>query len=103
MNRLFAVIRSRGPAYDDSVALEAQVDWSAHAAFMNALVDNGQITLGGPLEGTRDVLLVMHASSESEISECLAKDPWARSGQLVVKQIHPWQLRLGALELPPGA
>jgi methionyl-tRNA formyltransferase len=59
VTRLFAVIRSRGPAWNDSLPLDDQVEWSAHAAFMNGLLDEGVIALGGPLEGTPDVLLVV--------------------------------------------
>ena len=98
MTRLFAVIRARGPAWNNGQALEGQVDWPAHARFMDGLVDTGLIALGGPLEGTRDVLLIFRAGSETEITECLATDPWSKIGLLVIKQIHPWQIRLGSLD-----
>ena len=51
----------------------------------------------GPLEGTRDALLILRASSASEIVERLASDPWTANGLLITKQISPWQLRLGSL------
>ena len=98
MERAFVVLRSRGPAWDDSKALEAQSDWAAHAAFMDALFDQGFAALVGPLEGTRDALLVLRASSTSEIVERLGSDPWTTNGLLVTKQISPWQIRLGTLE-----
>ena len=45
MKQLFAVIRSRGAAWQASHSLEGQQDWDAHASFMNALVveDSPQI------------------------------------------------------------
>jgi uncharacterized protein YciI len=98
MERLFAVVRSRGPAWDDAKPLEGQVGWAAHAAFMDDLFDQRFAALVGPLEGTRDALLILRASSASEIVERLALDPWTTSGHLTTKQISPWQLRLGALE-----
>jgi uncharacterized protein YciI len=98
MERLFAVLRSRGPAWDDSKPLEGQVDWTAHAAFMDALYEARFVVLVGPLEGTRDALLVLRASSTPEIVERLAADPWTTNGLLVTTQISPWQLRLGAVE-----
>src|SRR5438309_801920 len=58
MKRLFAVIRSRGPAWDPSRPLEGQPDWQGHAAFMNGLKAEGFVVLGGPLEGTPEVLLI---------------------------------------------
>ena len=39
MERLFAVLRSRGPAWDDSKPLEGQAEWAGHAAFMDALFE----------------------------------------------------------------
>jgi hypothetical protein len=97
MPRLFVVLRSRGPGWDDSKPLEGQVDWTAHAAFMDDLFDQRFVALAGPLDGTRDALLVLRASSASEIVERLALDPWTANGLLITKQISPWQLRLGSL------
>jgi len=78
--------------------LEDQSDWAAHAAFMDALFEQRFAALVGPLEGTRDALLILRASSASEVHECLASDPWTTKGLLVTKQISPWQIRLGTLE-----
>jgi len=97
MERVFAVVRSRGPAYDDSKPLEAQTGWAAHARFMDALHDEGVAVLVGLLEGTRDALLILRASSISEVTERLASDPWTLNGLLTTKQIMRWQLRLGSL------
>jgi len=97
MERVFVVLRSRGPAWDDSKPLEGQAAWTAHAEFMDALFEKRFAALVGPLEATRDALLVLRASSASEIVERLAADPWTINGLLVTKQISPWQLRLGTL------
>jgi len=102
VKRPFAVIRSRGPAWNNAVPLDDQVEWTAHAAFMNGLLRDGLVTLGGPLEGTPDVLLIMRATDPAEIAERLAADPWTLNGLLVVKQIHPWWVRLGSIEPTPG-
>src|SRR5262245_9960699 len=59
MDCLFAVLRSRGPAWDDSKPLEGQLDWAGHAAFMDALFEQRFAVLVGPLEGTRDALLIL--------------------------------------------
>jgi hypothetical protein len=96
LERVFVVLRSRGPVWDDSKSLEGQADWAAHAAFMDVLFDQRFAALVGPLEGTRDALLVW-ASSAAEIVERLALDPWTASGLLITRQISPWQLRLGSL------
>jgi uncharacterized protein YciI len=97
MPQVFAVLRSRGPAFDDSRPLEEQTLWAEHAAFMDALFEERFAALVGPLEGTRDALLILRASSAAEVAERLARDPWTASGHLVTRQISPWQLRLGSL------
>ena len=97
MERVFVVLRSRGPAWDDSKPLDSQAAWTAHAEFMDALFEERFAVLVGPLEGTRDALLVLRASSASEVVERLAADPWTANGLLVTRQISPWQLRLGTV------
>ena len=44
-----------------------------------------------------EALLVLRASSPSEVTERLNADPWTSSGHLITKQVSPWQIRLGAL------
>ena len=98
MKQLFAVIRTFGPAWQNSRPLEKQQDWDAHAQFMNVLAAEGFVVLGGPLEGTRDVLLVIRAESSEEIVNRLALDPWTDLDLLSVSRITRWNLRLGSLE-----
>jgi hypothetical protein len=47
MQQLFVVIRSRGPAWQDSRPLEGQADWGPHASFMDSLAAEGVVVLGG--------------------------------------------------------
>jgi len=98
MKRLFAAILHRGPAYQPSQPLEAQQEWEAHRTFMNALVEDGYVVLGGPLEGTSEVLLVFRAASPEEIMSRWSEDPWAKLDLLRVSRIMPWDLRLGELK-----
>ena len=98
MQQVFAVIRTRGPAWQDSRPLEGQADWAPHASFMNSLAKEGFVILGGPLEGTPDVLLVIGAKTPDEVRSRLAEDPWARKDLLRITQVAPWTLRLGSLE-----
>jgi len=98
MKPLFAVIRARGPAWGPSRPLEGQPEWPAHAAFMNGLKAEGFVVLGGPLEGTSEVLLIVRAEDEPEIRSRLAADPWSGNDLLRVVRTAPWTLRLGSLE-----
>jgi len=97
MKQLFAVIRTRGPAWQASRSMEDQEDWDAHASFMTALEKEGFVVLGGPLEGTRDVLLIVRARTSDEIVDRLSADPWAGTDVLRVSRVTPWNLRLGSL------
>jgi uncharacterized protein len=95
--KLFAVIHTQGGAWQQSNPLERQPDWEAHASFMNGLQNEGFIVLGGPLEDTPDVLLIVRASSADEVVERLAADPWTGQDMLRISRISPWTLRLGTL------
>jgi uncharacterized protein YciI len=83
--------------------MEEQEEWRAHAEFMNALARNGFVVLGGPIDGTREVLLVVRASDEAQIQARLSGDPWSHNQLLCVSEIRTWTLRLGAIpERTPG-
>ncbi len=97
MAQLFAVLQSRGPAWNHALPMDDQAEWTAHARFMDRLLDDGFVVLGGPLEGSQDVLLIIRAKDEDEIAERLSSDPWRRNGLLVARQTWPWRLRLGML------
>ena len=97
MQRLFAVTRTRGEAWHPGEPLEAQPSWHTHARFMDELVAGGIVVLGGPLEGSPDVLLIMRAETPEQIVEQLAADPWTEMQLLRTTRISPWTLRLGSL------
>src|SRR5262249_10329041 len=97
MQRPFIVLEERGPRWDDARPMEEQAEWPAHAAFMDALAAEGFVVLGGPLEGTRRVLLVIRAEDVTEVRQRFSADPWVQNGLLVVKNCWPWTIRLGSL------
>jgi uncharacterized protein YciI len=87
------VVRRSGPEWDPARPLEEQSGWSEHATFMNGLVDDGFIVLGGPLADEVRVVHVVEAESEDAIRATLARDPWSGS-HLIVDAIDPWTIRL---------
>jgi uncharacterized protein YciI len=71
-----------------------QDGWDEHAAFMDGLVDDGFILLGGPLQGDRDTLHVVDATSEEAVRARFAEDPWAANGMLTPVSVERWTILL---------
>jgi hypothetical protein len=93
---MFAVVvHQTGSQWDPSKPMEGQSGWDAHAAFMDDLVADGFIVLGGPLGNDRRVLHAIEAESEAAVRETLSRDPWSGS-HLIVHLIEPWTIRLDA-------
>jgi len=93
----FAVRLVHGPGWDAARPIRSQEGWDEHAAFMDGLVDDGFIVLGGPVgagDPPAETLHVVEAASEEGIRARLAQDPWARAGLLRVGRIEPWALWL---------
>jgi uncharacterized protein YciI len=93
-NVIFAVTLERGGPWDWSRGLREQDGFVAHADFMDALVEDGFILLGGPLEGDRQILHVIEAQSEQQVRERLAADSWHQNGMLTVTSIRSWAVLL---------
>jgi len=90
------ILRRSGPEYDHSKPLEEQSGWLEHAAFMDGLVEDGVIVLGGVLGDEVRTAHAVEAASEEAVRETLARDPWAGS-HLAVDSIDPWTIRLQRL------
>lgn len=89
----FLVTQGPGPNWDLSRPRREQVKWDEHAAFMDALVEEGFIVLGGPIDATRAVLVVQ-ARNEHEVEARLSKDPWKPMGILRVEHLARWEILL---------
>jgi uncharacterized protein YciI len=93
MTTFLVTVHRSGPQWDASRPLEEQSDWPAHAAFMDGLVNEGFIVLGGPLADEHRVAHVVEAASEDAILDTLARDPWSET-HLRIAAIDPWTIRL---------
>jgi uncharacterized protein YciI len=91
---IFVVIRERGPAWDEARPMREQDGWDEHAAFMDALADEGSIVLGGPLgDGDHRFMHIVQAASAAAIRDLLAADPW-EARQLTTVAVEPWEILL---------
>ena len=91
---LHVVTERRGGPWDWDRGLREQAGFDEHARFMDGLVESGFVVLGGPLEGEREVLLVIDAPGEDVIRTRLAEDPWLRNRMLTVTSIERWTILL---------
>ena len=87
------VLLRSGPEWASSRPLEEQSGWREHAQFMDALVDDGFVVLGGPLADEHRVVHVVEAESEQAVRDTLARDPWSGT-HLVVDSVDAWTIRL---------
>ena len=90
-----------GPLWDASLPLEQQSDFAAHAAFMDDLVSDGFVVLGGPLADEYRVIEAIDAESAQAVRSTLARDPWSET-HLQIESIKPWTIRLDGRERRPS-
>lgn len=87
------VLRQSGPEWLPGRPLEEQTGWTEHAAYMDALVEDGFIVLGGPVSDDGRVVHAVEAESEDAVRATWARDPWSET-HLVIDAIEPWTIRL---------
>ncbi len=96
MKNTFLAISSAGPNRDLSKGTREQPFWDEHAAFIDQLVADGFILMGGPLvdEGgmPHGALLIVNAEDENEVREKLKNDPWFKQGILKLESVKRWEI-----------
>jgi uncharacterized protein YciI len=90
----FAVTVEHDLNWDSSRGMREQDEWDAHADFMDALVDEGFVVLGGPVGDAERVLLAVSAENEQAVEARMAEDPWRPMGLLRTGAIEPWAILL---------
>jgi uncharacterized protein YciI len=92
MKSTFVTISSTGPNRDPSKATREQPLWDEHAAFIDQLVAEGFILMGGPLTDEGGAMLIVNANDEHEVREKLKNDPWFERGILKLESVKRWQI-----------
>jgi hypothetical protein len=92
----FTLTEVAGPSWNAARPRREQDGWDEHAAFMDGLVDDGFVILGGPIGNGEEVLLVVEATDERQIRARLEEDPWISNGMLRIGAIRPWNVWLDA-------
>jgi uncharacterized protein YciI len=89
---MFVAISSAGPKRDQSKGTREQPFWNEHAAFIDQLVAEGFILMGGPLGDEGGSMLIVNADDENEVREKLRDDPWTKHGVLKLESVKRWQI-----------
>ena len=92
MKNTFVTISSPGPNRDLSKDTREQPFWDEHAAFIDQLVEDGFILMGGPLIDEGGSLLILDANNENEVRDKLKNDPWMQHGILKLESVKRWQI-----------
>jgi uncharacterized protein YciI len=98
MKNLFLAISSAGLNRDFSKDTREQSFWDKHAKFIDQLVDDGFILMGGPLVDEGGSLLIVNAEDENEVREKLKNDPWAKHGILKLESVKRWQIFIDVMK-----
>ena len=100
MKNTFLTFSSAGPNRDFSKDTRRQPFWDEHATFIDQLVADGFILMGGPLVDEcgmpQGALLIVNAEDENEVREKLKNDPWFMHGILKLESIKRWQIFVDA-------
>jgi len=88
----FVVLSRAGANRDLTTGSREPAYWDEHGAFVDALVEEGFIVLGGPLTDEGGALLVVRAASEDEVRAKVAADPWYAHGILALERIARWEI-----------
>jgi uncharacterized protein YciI len=92
MGSTFLVTSAAGASRDHAKGTREQPYWDEHAAFIDQLVAEGFIALGGPLPEEGGAVLVVRAGSETEVRDRLGPDPWYEQGILALEGVRRWEI-----------
>ena len=90
----FAVTLAHGPGWDTTRPIRSQDGWDEHAAFMDSLVEDGFLIVGGPLDDGARTLHLVQGADEAEVRDRFGADPWAAAGLLQIASVQSWALWL---------
>ena len=99
----FMVLSQAGPQRDRARDSREQPHWDAHAAFIDRLVAERFILLGGPLVDEGGALLVVTARDEADVRATLRPDPWYQHGILQLPRVARWQIFIDEWPSAQGA
>jgi uncharacterized protein YciI len=92
LKNTYLVISSAGANRDLSKGTREQAFWDEHGVFIDALVEEGFILLGGPLVEEGGAMIIVRATDEDEVQAKLQHDPWYEHEILKLDSIKRWDI-----------
>lgn len=92
MKNTFLVISRARSNRDHAKGAREQAFWDEHGAFIDALVEEGFILLGGPLVDEGGAMMVIRAVDEDDARSKLHHDPWYEHEILKLDSIKRWDI-----------
>jgi uncharacterized protein len=76
---------------------EEQPGWDEHAAFVDTLVAEGTMVMGGPLADYSGSVIVLENLGEDEARAVLTRDPFVLNGVFVLEDVRAWNVYVDEL------
>lgn len=86
------ITAAAGPHRDLAKGTREQPYWDEHAQFIDGLVAQGFIMMGGPLVDLGGSMLIVRAEDVDEVNEKMKHDPWYTQGILKLDSIKRWEI-----------
>jgi len=97
MSQFYLASSVAGPNRDLTKGSREQSYWDQHAEFIDQLVDEGFIVMGGPIAGEGGALLIVKSDSEAAVRQRLRNDPWTTHGILKLVNVQRWEIFIDEL------
>ncbi|HKV58607.1 MAG TPA: YciI family protein [Ktedonobacteraceae bacterium] len=96
LKKTFVIFFKPGNAWTAGKTSREQPYWTEHAAFMDALFEDGTVIMGGPFADYSSILVIIEASDENTVRELFKRDPFIVQGILHLSSVHEWVVFLDA-------
>lgn len=96
LNKTFVTIFTPGTNWVAGKTSREQPYWTEHAAFMDALFEDGTVIMGGPYADYSSILVIVEASDEDTVRELFKRDPFIVQDILHLASVREWLVFLDA-------
>ena len=96
MKKTFVIFFTPGTNWVAGKTSREQPYWTEHAAFMDALFEDGTVIMGGPFVDYSSIIVIIEASDENVVRELFEHDPFVVHGILHLSSVHEWLVFLDA-------